>query len=175
MEYLEQGHRDFLAGRATHCPRIQALFPTMTDPTMAPEGRHLLSINAWFYTPDLAGTTWATERDAVARNLIDHMTRYIPSLKRSIIAQTCYSPDDLEREYGLLGGNFAHLDMTARHMFGLRPLPELSGYRTPVRGLYLCGAGTWPGGTVTGLPGHNASHQALRDRSRTTRTHKEAV
>ena len=163
MEYLEQGHRDFVAGRATRCPRIQALFPSMSDPTMAPPGRHLLSINAWFYAPDLVGTDWAREGEAVGQSIVDQLARYVPSLKRSIVARKIYTPDDFEREFGMIGGNFAHLDMTADRMFGLRPLPELSRYRTPVRGLYLCGSGTWPGGTITGLPGHNAAHQALRD------------
>lgn len=175
MEYLEQGHRDFIAGRATRCPRIQALFPSMSDPTMAPPGRHLLSINAWFYAPDLTGTDWAREGDGVAQSITDQVARYVPSLKRSIVARKIYTPDDLEREYGLPGGNFSHLDMTAGQMFGLRPLPELSHYRTPVHGLYLCGSGTWPGGTITGLPGHNAAHQVLRDRAGAPHPNMETV
>ena len=87
----------------------------------------------------------------------------MPGLGNLIIDKRFWSPVDLEREFGLPASNIAHLDMTPRHMFGLRPLSGHSDYTTPVRGLYLCGSSCWPGGTVTGVPGHNASRKILDD------------
>lgn len=173
MAYLEQVHQDYLARRSTECPRLLGLIPSMVDPTMAPEGKHLLSFNAWFFPPELAGTSWEQERDVMGERIIKILTQYIPSLGRSITARKFYAPIDLEREFGLIGGNYTHIDMTPQHMFGLRPLAGLSDYRTPVRGLYLCGASTWPGGTVTGVPGHNAGQQVLRDLASATEAGKE--
>lgn len=163
MRYLEQQHRDFVDGRCTLTPRLMGLVPTLTDPTMAPPGKHLLSVNAWYFRRDLTEGTWDQMRDVVGEAIVDILAGYMPSLKRSIVARKFYSPVDFEREFGLVAGNFAHVDMTPAHMFGLRPVAGLSQYRTPVQGLYLCGAGTWPGGTVTGVPGHNAAQQVLRD------------
>lgn len=165
MRYLEQQHRDYVDGRCTLTPRLMGLVPTMTDPTLAPPGRHLLSVNAWYFRRDLVEGDWETMRDVVGEAIVGILTDYIPSLKRSIVARKFYSPVDFEREFGLVAGNFAHVDMTPERMFGLRPVAGLSEYRTPVRGLYLCGSGTWPGGTVTGVPGYNAARQVLRDLS----------
>jgi phytoene dehydrogenase-like protein len=174
MEYLETGHRDYLAGRVTRCPRLLGLIPSFTDPTLAPEGRHYLSFNAWFFPYELQGTDWSVERDRLGAHIHGILSEYIPTLKHSVTAMRCYSPVDLEQEFGLIGGNFSHLDMTPAQHFGFRPIPDLSRYRTPVRGLYLCGSSSWPGGTVTGLPGHNAAHQALCDLSGNEQTQRRA-
>lgn len=172
MAYLEKAHQDYAAGIATDSPRLLGLVPSFVDPTLAPPGRHLISFNAWYFPYDLSGgRSWATERDVVGDRIVDILASYIPSLKRSIVARRYFSPVDLENEYGLVAGNFSHVDMTPAHMFGLRPVAGLSDYRTPVAGLYLCGSGVWPGGTVTGVPGHNASHQVLRDVA--ARTHRK--
>jgi phytoene dehydrogenase-like protein len=175
MRYLEQQFRDFVDGRCTMTPRLMGLVPTMTDPTMAPEGRHMLSVNAWYFRRDLKEGDWDGMRDVVGEAIVKILADYIPSLKRSIVARRFYSPVDFEREFGLVAGNFAHLDMTPAQMFGLRPVAGLSQYRTPVRGLYLCGSGCWPGGTVTGLPGHNAAQQVLRDLSGATAPQLESA
>ena len=87
-------------------------------------------------------------------------------MRDRIVEQRFWSPADLEAEFGLPGANITHLDMTPRHMFGLRPLPGFSDYRSPIEGLYACGSSTWPGGTVTGAPGHNASRRVLADLGR---------
>jgi phytoene dehydrogenase-like protein len=139
------------------------LIPTFTDPTLAPEGKHLLSINAWFFPYDLAEGDWDSEGPVMGNRILRILTEYFPSLRHSVLDMRVFTPFDLEREFGLVGGNFSHLDQTPGLMFANRPVPGMSDYRTPVRGLYLCGSGTWPGGTVTGLPGHNAGHQVLRD------------
>jgi phytoene dehydrogenase-like protein len=163
MDYLEKAHQDYLAKRPTDSPRLLGLVPSFIDPTLAPEGKHLISFNAWYYPYDLEGTDWSRSRDTVGDHIVDILAGYIPSLKQSIVQRRYFSPVDLENEYGLVAGNFSHLDMTPAHMFGNRPIAGMSDYRTPVRGLYLCGSSVWPGGTVTGVPGHNASHQLLRD------------
>jgi len=164
MAYLEKAHQDYVSGIPTDSPRLLGLVPSFVDPTLAPPGKHLVSFNAWYFPYELSGgRSWATEREAVGDRIVEILASYIPSLKRSIVARRYFSPVDLEEEYGLIAGNFSHIDMTPAHMFGLRPVAGLSDYRTPVAGLYLCGAGVWPGGTVTGLPGHNAGQQVLRD------------
>jgi phytoene dehydrogenase-like protein len=164
MAYLEKAHQDYIAGVPTDSPRLLGLIPSFIDPSLAPPGRHLISFNAWYFPYDLSGgRTWATEREVVGDRIVDILASYMPSLKNSIVERRYFSPFDLENEYGLIAGNFSHIDMTPAHMFGLRPTAGLSDYRTPVTGLYLCGAGVWPGGTVTGVPGHNAGHQVLRD------------
>jgi phytoene dehydrogenase-like protein/ABC-type amino acid transport substrate-binding protein len=163
LSYLEQCHQDYIEGRSTECPRLAGFIPTFTDPTLAPDGKHLLSINAWFFPTTLAGKSWETEKEVMGQRILKILADYIPSLKHSVTAMRCYSPLDLERDFGLVGGNFSHLEMSPAHMFSLRPVAGLSQYRTPIRGLYLCGSGTWPGGSVTGIPGHNAAHQVLRD------------
>src|SRR5690606_9399862 len=106
MAYLEKAHQDFVARRATDSPRLLGLVPTFIDPTLAPPGRHRISFNAWYYSYELEGTDWATERDAVGDNIVRILAEYIPSLEDSIIERRYYSPVDIESEYGLIGGNF---------------------------------------------------------------------
>jgi len=168
MAYLEKAHQDYIAKTATDSPRLLGLMPSFIDPTLAPDGKHLISFNAWYYPYELEGTDWTVERETAGDKIVDILTSYIPSLKQSIVERRYFSPLDLEAEYGLIAGNFSHIDMTPAHMFGNRPIPGMSDYRTPVRGLYLCGSSVWPGGTVTGVPGHNASHQLLRDLAQPT-------
>ena len=135
----------------------------MADPTLAPPGRHILSANIFHAPNELSEGSWATERDRFGERCIDVLEEYLPGLRGRILHQRFWSPADLEAEFGLPGANITHLDMTPRHMFGLRPLAGFSDYRSPIAGLYNCGSSTWPGGTVTGAPGHNASRQVLAD------------
>lgn len=163
MAYLEKAHQDYVAGVATDSPRLLGLVPSFIDPSLAPPGHHLMSFNAWYFPYALTGTDWSREREVVGDRIVEILSQYIPSLRRSIVHRRYFSPVDLEAEYGIPSGNFSHIDMTPAHMFGFRPVAGLSDYRTPIAGLYHCGSGVWPGGTVTGLPGHNASHQVLHD------------
>ena len=101
----------------------------------------------------------------MARRCIDIINGYMPSLKDRLIDYRALSPLDLENEFGLRDANIMHLDMMPAKMFGLRPLPQFSDYSTSIRGLYLCGSGTWPGGTVSGVPGHNAAAEIIKDLS----------
>lgn len=163
MDYLEAAYDDYKWGRPSAGPKLMGLVPSMIDPTLAPPGKHVLSVNVWYAPYELRDGDWSIERDVFARRCIDRLADYIPNLKDLVLDYRAYSPVDLEREFGLVEGHQLHGDMTLANMFGLRPLAGMSEYRTPVEGLYLCGSGTWPGGFVSGIPGHNAAAQVLAD------------
>ncbi|MEM7425114.1 MAG: NAD(P)/FAD-dependent oxidoreductase [Pseudomonadota bacterium] len=163
LEYMDRAHDDARCGHPSENPIIFGLIPSVMDPGMAPPGKHILSVNVWHAPVELREGSWETERDRFGERCIDIMSRYMPNLRDLIIDQRFISPLDLETEFGLLDANINHLDLTPAHMFGLRPVPGWSSYRMPVKGLYLCGSGTWPGGTVSGVPGRNASRQILQD------------
>ena len=162
MDYLEKGYDDFKYGRPSEYPKLWGLVPTMTDPTLAPEGKHLMSLNVWYAPYNLKHGSWDEQKDPFVKRCISVLSDFMPNIENIIDDVVAFSPLDLEREFGLLEGHQLHGDMTPGHMFSFRPLPQLSQYTTPIENLYLCGAGSWPGGFVSGLPGHNASHAALR-------------
>ena len=163
IEYQDRAFEDAKHGRPSRGPVFWGLFPTMADPTLAPPGRHIMSANIFHAPNELSEGSWDTERDRFGERCIDVLEEYLPGLRDRIVDRRFWSPADLEAEFGLPGANITHLDMTPRHMFGLRPLAGFSDYRSPVAGLYNCGSSTWPGGTVTGAPGHNASRRVLAD------------
>ncbi len=163
LEYMDQAYDDAKYGRPSKSPIIFGLIPSVTDPGMAPPGKHILSVNVWHAPVALRDGSWDTERERFGKRCIEIMSQYMPGLKDLISDHRFLSPLDLENEFGLLDANINHLDIMPAHMFGLRPVPGWSSYRMPVDGLYLCGSGAWPGGTVTGVPGHNASQQILTD------------
>ena len=142
---------------------IWGLTPSVTDPTLAPPGKHVMSLNINHAPYDLSEGDWAVERDRFGEHCINVLSEYISNLKDIIIDYRFWSPRDIEDELGLVGANITHGDMLPATMFSMRPLAGWSDYRTPIRGLYLCGVGTWPGGFVSGIPGHNAAHQVLND------------
>ena len=109
------------------------------------------------------GTEGETERDRLAKRCIETLSRWIPNLPDIINNYRCFDPMEFEAEYGLIEGNITHGDTLPWNQFWMRPLPGLSNYRTPTRGLYLSGAGTWPGNFVSGIPGHNTAHAVLQD------------
>jgi phytoene dehydrogenase-like protein len=140
--------------------------PTVYDPTLAPPGEHVLSIWVQYAPVHPTEGTWDDLRQRVGEELIAHLAAYAPNIRRVIRDWTLFTPLDLERRIGLTDGNIRHLDMIAGQMLWARPLPGWADYRTPIAGLYLCGAGTHPGGEVTGAPGHNAAQAVLADRGR---------
>ncbi|PSF37533.1 NAD(P)/FAD-dependent oxidoreductase [Aphanothece hegewaldii CCALA 016] len=152
-------------------PSIYIDVPTMLDPTMAPEGKHTLWIE--FFAPyqiadaqgtGLNGTGWTDElKNKVADRVIDKLADYAPNLKQSIIARRVESPAELGERLGSYKGNYYHLDMTLDQMIFLRPLPEIANYKTPIKGLYLTGAGTHPGGSISGMPGRNCANVFLAE------------
>ncbi|MGQ0662828.1 MAG: phytoene desaturase family protein [Pseudomonadota bacterium] len=163
MDYIDRAYDDAKYGRWSQGPMLWGLTPSVCDPTLAPPGKHVMSVNIFHAPYDLREGDWETERERFGRRCIDVLAEYIPNLKDIIVDYRFWSPRDLEDEFGLLGANISHGDMVPGMMFSFRPFPGWSRYRTPIKGLYLCGSGTWPGGLVSGLPGHNASHQVLKD------------
>jgi beta-carotene ketolase (CrtO type) len=163
-------------------PSMYLVMPTGRDPSMAPEGKH----TAWieFFAPyqiagaegtGLKGTGWTDElKNKVADRVIDKLAQYSPNLKYSIIARHVESPAELSQRLGFYKGNYYHLDMTLDQMLCFRPLPEIANYKTPIDGLLLTGAGTHPGGAISGLPGRNCARVFLHEQHPIAETLKDA-
>lgn len=161
---MDRGYYRALQGHWSDEPIIWGLVPSSIDPTLAPPGGHVMSLTVFHAPLDLADSTWDVERDRFAQHIITHLDEvYIPGLAAQVVGYKAKSPEDLQNEFGLLGAHVSHGDITAEHMFDARPAAGLSGYRTPVGGLYLGSVGTWPGNYVSGVPGHNAAHRILAD------------
>jgi phytoene dehydrogenase-like protein len=163
LDYIEAAHTDMLQGRLSHKPVIWGLCPSMTSPVLAPAGKHVLSLNVGNAPYRLREGTWAAERDVFARRTIATLAEYMPGLPDLITDYRVIDPTQFESEFGLVEANITHGDTLPFHMFWMRPLPGLHAYRTPTRGLYLSGNGTWPGNYISGISGHNASQAVLRD------------
>jgi phytoene dehydrogenase-like protein len=162
-DYFLSSWEDARNGRVARTPVILVTIPSVYDPTMAPEGHHVMSMWAFYQPPHLKDGSWADVRLEVGERLIDELSKYAPNLRDTIIDWDIMTPEDIEERIGLTDGNIRHIDMSIQQLMNRRPLPGWSDYRTPVQGLYLCGAGTHPGGEVTGAPGHNAAHVILKD------------
>jgi beta-carotene ketolase (CrtO type) len=170
VKHVEIAHTDPAIGKIPDAdPSMYVVMPTMLDPTMAPAGKHTLWIE--FFAPyqienaegtGLYGTGWTDElKNKVADRVIDKLADYAPNVKNSIIARRVESPAELGARLGALKGNYYHIDMTLEQMIFFRPLPELANYKTPVEGLFLSGAGTHPGGSISGMPGRNCARAFL--------------
>ena len=153
-----------------HRIRVNALVPGavaaggfVADPSLAPAGSHVMSIAAQFAPYRLKTGDWNAKREALGDAVVETIAAYAPNLKSSIVARRVMTPVDLEETYGLAGGHVFHGESTLDQVFTMRPLLGWAQYRTPIRGLYLCGAGTHPGGGVTGAPGANASREVIAD------------
>ena len=151
------------AGRPAADPHVELCIPTVHDPSLAPEGHHVLTIDVNSQPYDLAEGSWDEIKDAVADRAIAKLGEYFPGLPGSVLHRQVLSPLDLERLLGISGGHALHGDMGFDQLFTLRPVRGHADYRTPVAGLYLCGAGTHPGGGVTGANGRNCAREVLRD------------
>jgi phytoene dehydrogenase-like protein len=166
LGYLERAYDDFKTGQPSREPFIEIYTQSPTDPTMAPEGKHVLSCFCQFFPYDVPGRSWDDGlREQVADRILGKLTEYAPNIKDVVIARQMLSPLDLERRFGLTGGNIFHGEMTPDQSFNLRPISGYAEYRTPLPGLYLCGSGAHPGGGVTGIPGHNAAQVVIADLS----------
>ena len=162
-DYVEQSWIDSRNGRVSETPNIQVQIPSVYDETVAPEGHHVLSMWVYFLPPHIKDGSWPEVRQQFGEWLIDEVSKYAPNFRDAIVDWTLLTPEDIEARIGLTDGNIRHLDMVPQQMMSRRPLPGWSDYRTPIQGLYLCGAGTHPGGEVTGAPGHNAAHVVLEE------------
>jgi beta-carotene ketolase (CrtO type) len=183
MKHVEVAHSEPNIGRIPDSdPSMYAVVPTMLDPSMAPEGKHTLWIE--FFAPyqienaegtGLNGTGWTDElKHKVADRVIDKLADYAPNLKKSIIARRVESPAELGERLGALKGNYYHIDMSLEQMIFFRPLPELANYQTPISGLFLTGAGTHPGGSISGMPGRNCARAFLYAQHPIAQTLKDA-
>lgn len=166
MAYLERAFDDARAGRPSRDPVLECTIPSAVDPTVAPAGRHLMSMFVQYAPYRLAEGTWEEERERFASRCFDVLEDYAPGFRASILAHEVLAPPDLERRFGLTGGNIFQGAMTLPQLFSMRPIPGFASYRTPVRNLYLCGAAAHPGGGVMGACGLNAAREILRDRRR---------
>jgi phytoene dehydrogenase-like protein len=160
---LRQAYADWLVGRAPDRPAVLAMTPTAQDPTLAPPGRHTITLWAQWHRYDLTDGHWDDLRDHTARSAINRVEQFAPGFAATVTDTHVQTPLDLERELGLRRGNVMHVEMALDAMFGLRPVPEFAGYRGPVPGLYLTGASTHPGGGVFGASGENAARVVLAD------------
>lgn len=142
---------------------VDCVVSSNADDSLAPKGKHILTCFVQYVPYRLRQGTWDEKRELLGDRVVKKIAEYAPNVPGSILARQVLTPLDLERTYGLTEGNIFHGDLRLEQLFFMRPVPGWSQYRTPVRGLYLCGAGAHPGGGVTGAPGHNAAHQVLRD------------
>jgi phytoene dehydrogenase-like protein len=164
LRYMERAYFDARTSGWSREPIVEMLIPSTVDPSLAPEGRHVASLFCQHFSPVLPdGRSWDEAREAAADRVIETVNRYAWNFKASVFARTALSPLDLERDFGLVGGDIFHGALTPDQLFAARPVLGYADYRSPVRGLYLCGSGAHPGGGVTGAPGHNAAREILRD------------
>ncbi len=164
LAYMERAFFDARLNGWSAQPIVEMLIPSTLDDSLAPPGRHVASLFCQHVAPKLAdGRSWDEARETVADLMIDTVESYAPGFKASVIARQSLSPLDLEREFGLVGGDIFHGKLSLDQLYSARPVLGHADYRSPIRGLYMCGASTHPGGGVTGAPGHNAAREMLRD------------
>jgi phytoene dehydrogenase-like protein len=164
LQYMERAYHDARAHGWSREPVVELLIPSTLDSTLAPPGQHVASLFCQHVAPQLPdGASWDAHREEVADLMIDTVNRYAPNFKAAVLGRQIMSPLDLERTFGLVGGDIFHGALGLDQLFAARPMLGHADYRGPLAGLYMCGAGTHPGGGVTGAPGHNAAREVLRD------------
>jgi phytoene dehydrogenase-like protein len=169
LAYMERAYFDARTHGWSRQPIVEMLIPSTVDDSLAPPGKHVASLFCQHFSyalPD--GRSWDDCRDAAADYVIDTVNAHAPNFRASILGRRVLSPLDLEREFGLIGGDIFHGALSLDQLYSARPLLGHAAYRGPLAGLYMCGAGTHPGGGVTGLPGHNAAREIVRDWKRGT-------
>jgi phytoene dehydrogenase-like protein len=166
LDYMDQAFIDAKQFGMSRAPIVEMLIPSIVDDSLAPAGQHVASLFCQQFAPVLPdGRSWDNEREAAADLIIDTVEKHAPGFGASVIARQIHSPLDLERKFGLVGGDIMHGAMSIDQLWSARPMLGHGAYRGPLKGLYMCGAGTHPGGGVTGAPGHNAAREILSDRS----------
>jgi phytoene dehydrogenase-like protein len=164
QDYIERAFDDAKYGRPSTQPILECTIPSVVDPSVSPPGKHLMSMFIQYAPYKLRGATWVELRDEFADRCIDLLNDYAPNFKRSVLARQVLTPVDLESTFGLTGGNIFQGAMPLNQLFSFRPVPGFADYRTPIRGLYLCGSAAHPGGGVMGAAGANAAREILRHR-----------
>jgi phytoene dehydrogenase-like protein len=164
LGYMDRAWQDARSHGWSREPVVEVLIPSTLDDSLAPEGQHVASLFCQHVAPELPdGTSWDDHREEVADLMIATVDKYAPGFAASVIGRQILSPLDLERQFGLLGGDIFHGALTLNQLFSARPMLGHADYRGPLKGLYHCGSGAHPGGGVTGAPGHNAARVILRD------------
>jgi phytoene dehydrogenase-like protein len=166
LDYMDRAYADARVFGWSRNPIVEMLIPSIIDDGLAPPGQHVASLFCQQFAPELPdGRDWDAEEGMAADKIIDTVDAHAPGFKASILGKMILSPKGLERKFGLVGGDIMHGNMSLDQLWSARPVLGNGAYRGPVKGLYMCGAGTHPGGGVTGAPGHNAAQEILADRS----------
>lgn len=163
IDYLERAFDASKYGQFSEHPYLEAIIPTLTDSTLAPPGKQVMSIYVQFTPYELRGTDWDSQRDKLAETVVKTLAEYAPELPSMILGQQVITPQDLEKTYGMTGGHPFHGELSLDQFFTMRPLLDWARYQTPIKGLYLCGSGAHPGIGLSGHSGANAARQVLRD------------
>ena len=162
LDYVQRAFDCTKYGRYSDQPYLDVLIPTLSDPSLAPAGQHLMSISVRYAPYALRDGDWESRKEELAEVAMETLEAYAPGIREAVLQRQVLAPTDLESRYGLPEGNPNHGEMTLDQFFHMRPVPGYARYRTPIDGMYLCGAGCHPGGGVTGIPGHNAATEILK-------------
>ncbi|GAC1428810.1 MAG: NAD(P)/FAD-dependent oxidoreductase [Terriglobales bacterium] len=164
VEYMERAYDDAKYGNYSRRPYIDMVIPSLTDPSVAPPGKHVMSCFVQYAPYKLrAGLNWDDQKEAFGNNVIDTIAEYAPNIKNSILYKQVVTPLDLERDFGLTEGNIFQGELSLEQLFFLRPVPGYAQFRTPIKNLYMCGSATHPGGGIMGAPGRLAALEILKD------------
>ncbi|HVY94391.1 MAG TPA: NAD(P)/FAD-dependent oxidoreductase, partial [Bryobacteraceae bacterium] len=163
IDYVERAWDDAKYGRPSQNPLLEMTCPTVYDASLAPAGRHIMGIFLQYAPYTLRDATWDELREPYGDRVLEVIAEYAPNMREIVRERQVLSPLDLERRFGISGGNIFHGEMSLDQMFVMRPVAGWARYRTPVRGLYLCGSGAHPGGGVMGAPGFNGAREILKD------------
>jgi phytoene dehydrogenase-like protein len=165
VDYMERAFDDAKYGEFSRRPYVDIVIPSLTDPSVAPPGKHVMSCFVQYAPYDLREGTWDERREAFGDAVINAISQFAPNLKSRILHRQVLTPLDIERTFGLSEGNIFQGELTLEQLFFMRPAPGWAGYRTPVKRLYMCGSATHPGGGIMAAPGRNAAMRALGDRA----------
>ena len=168
IDYIERAFDESKYGNFSKAPYLDITIPSLTDPSLAPDGKHVMSIYMQYAPYKLKGDTWDNQRVALADTVVKTLAQYAPKLPGLILTHKIITPMDLEDTYGLTGGHIFHGELSLDQFFTMRPLLGWGRYRTPVRNLFLCGSGTHPGDGLTGGSGVNAAREILKDLKKET-------
>ena len=160
LEYMDRAYLDARAEGMARQAIVEMVIPSTLDDTLAPKGAHVASLFCQHFDPE---ADWTSRKDAAVKSILEVVESHAPGFRSSVIAHSALSPADLERDYGLAGGDIFHGALSLDQLWSARPLLGHADYRGPLPGLYLCGAGAHPGGGVTGAPGHNCAREVLKD------------
>jgi phytoene dehydrogenase-like protein len=162
MDAIEFAFDHSKYGELPNNPVMEIVVPSNQDATLAPDGQHVLSAHVMYVPRNLKGGWTDTARNQLCERTVETLSHYVPNIRKQIIHQECLTPADLEREYHVTGGHWHHTEFALDQMLMMRPTYEAAQYSTPIPGLFLCGAGSHPGGDLVGVAGHNAAHEILR-------------